>query len=340
MALAKPTDEEWLAFRRKHDIELNEFQKQVQAAKVKFHDNVQKGRAEILARHEKEEKEYWTKRNDASNNSVANKPTSSKVGAKGQVNGKATASVETPVPHPTQTPASSSKASQTPKPAQARSSPATPAQSSTATPATRPANKKTAVTYINLCSDDDDDEPVVGRKRSAPTKTHDAQPPQTKASSTTVSLATRQDPPAYTIPSANLTLFGNTSNTFGVREQLIIYVGVTLNVARVLQSLRASSGNIQLRQPRMITADMMLLQRPHSRLLKLHSGLINVDLTLNYLQAPSHSQILSAGVHRGIALCHRISHSMHLRQLRQMFQTTLRRQRVLLTRTHNRVRRL
>jgi hypothetical protein len=221
MAPAKPTDEEWLTLRRKHDMELNDFGKQVQVAKIKFENNVQKGRAEILARHESEEKEYWAGKSNASKNSAANKPTASKEDVKNEVNGKATTKAETPVSRLRQTPALSSRTSQTPKPAQARSS--------AATPATQPTNKKAAVTYINLCSDDDDDEPVVVRKKSAPTKTHDAQVPQANpAFGTTVDLAARQDPPAYTIPPTNLTLFGNTSKTVGVSQQLLIHVDMIL----------------------------------------------------------------------------------------------------------------
>jgi biotin-(acetyl-CoA carboxylase) ligase len=70
-ASAKPTaaDEPWLSLRRRHDVELRDFQRQVQEQKRTFLENVERARAAtILAKHAEQEKLFWSKVNGSANN--------------------------------------------------------------------------------------------------------------------------------------------------------------------------------------------------------------------------------------------------------------------------------
>jgi hypothetical protein len=217
MAPAKPVEDDgWLELRRRHDTEWNGFHKHVQESKDKLYANIEKARVEILLRQKKEEAGYWSKNGNASKDTAADKPATPKTGVKSETTAK------TPVPRPRKPPNSTTKGSQTPKSAKA--------QSTAATPTPRAAQKKVSVEIINLCdSDSDDEKPAVAQKKSAPSETPatPASQPQ-PTSNSTVSPAARQQLSRYTIPSASLTLFGNTPKSFVVSNQLNINVDIML----------------------------------------------------------------------------------------------------------------
>ena len=60
-------DKQWLTFRQKHEAELKGFQRYATESFAKFQDNVNKERAIILAKHQKEEEEFWSKAKAAAN---------------------------------------------------------------------------------------------------------------------------------------------------------------------------------------------------------------------------------------------------------------------------------
>ncbi|KAF1937997.1 hypothetical protein EJ02DRAFT_437447 [Clathrospora elynae] len=198
-----PANKQWLALRRKHDTELSSFQQQFEEAKDRLLRNVANLRAEILARHAKEEKVLGGKANGGAKTSQhgnANNPAALSTrgsGAQKKTNRKVTATpAKTPIPRLT-TSRAQTQSEKTPIP----SSKATQAQL-----ASRPAHSKSPVTYIDLCSSDDD-EPGKLQKKSAPAPVATQAPQPQPTSSKTV------EPPASSIPSANLELFGNIANT-------------------------------------------------------------------------------------------------------------------------------
>lgn len=158
----EPANEQWLQLRRKHDADLQEFQLRVQEANARFLQNVERERKEILDGHAEEEKAFWSKPNNVK------KPTPKKTSAKSQGNSTVAASTAKIGRGANQTPGSNPRVTQNPKNAAAtpKSSRTTSQLSPGTTTATasssRPASKKAAVAYIDLCSDDD--KPVVLQK--------------------------------------------------------------------------------------------------------------------------------------------------------------------------------
>jgi hypothetical protein len=187
---ASSADEPWLSLRRRHDAELRDFQQQVQEQKTKFLENVQRARAKLLAQHAEQEGDFWSKARGSANLG-ANNVTASKTGVQSQANEHFTD------PNPT-----TLGLAQTPKPV--------PPKPISTTPAPRPAHRSAAVTYIDLCSDDD--EPIVVQKKPdtkiATTPTLNV---STLLSNTHASAVVTNEAPIYPIPSASLELFGNTS---------------------------------------------------------------------------------------------------------------------------------
>ena len=146
-------DKQWLTFRQKHEAELKGFQRYATESFAKFQDNVNKERAIILAKHQKEEEEFWSKAKAAATREkkkIGNTAVGSNTGVQGQANRRSAAAPPRAAPTTKKTPAPRPKAPSIPKPA-----------SNTATPVAGLRNKKAAVTIIDLCSDEDDDEPVL-----------------------------------------------------------------------------------------------------------------------------------------------------------------------------------
>jgi hypothetical protein len=198
-AKATAADEPWLSLRRRHDVELRDFQRQVQEQKRTFLENVERTRATILAKHAEQEKLFWSKVNGSANNGA----NTLKKGVQHQANRHFTAPPpRLPGPSPT-----TLESAQILKPAQPE-----PASS---TPAPQPAHRKAAVTYIDLCSDED--EPIVSQKKPALTIPTNSTLSMSKGlSSTNVDTVATHEAAINTIPSANLELFGNNSRTFRV----------------------------------------------------------------------------------------------------------------------------
>jgi hypothetical protein len=187
---ATAADEPWLSLRRRHDAELRDFQQQVQEQKTKFFENVQRARAKLLAKHAEQEGDFWSKAGGSANLGT-NNVTASKTGVQNQAN------KYLPVPNRI-----TLGLAQTPKPV--------PPKPISTTPAPRLAHKSAAVTYIDLCSDDD--EPVVVQKK--PDLKIAATPAlnvSKRLSNTHASAAVTNETSVYPIPSANLELFGNFS---------------------------------------------------------------------------------------------------------------------------------
>ena len=151
-------DKQWLTFRQKHEAELKGFQRYATESFAKFQDNVNKERAIILAKHHKEEEEFWSKAKAAASREkkkVGNTAVGSK-GVQSQANRRSSAAPPRAAPTTKNTPAPRPKAPSISKPA-----------SNTATPVAGLRNKKAAVTIIDLCSDEDDDEPVLLKEKPA-----------------------------------------------------------------------------------------------------------------------------------------------------------------------------
>ncbi|KAI4713880.1 hypothetical protein J4E89_001329 [Alternaria sp. Ai002NY15] len=150
-------DKQWLTFRQKHDAELKGFQRYAAESFAKFQDNVNKERAIILANHKKEEEEFWSRAKAAANREkekVGNTATGPKTGVQSQANRRVAAAPPRAAPTIKKTPAPRAKAPSISKPG-----------SNTTTPLAGPKNKKVAVTIIDLCSDEDDDEPVLVKEK-------------------------------------------------------------------------------------------------------------------------------------------------------------------------------
>ena len=195
------TDEPWLSLRRRHDAELRDFQQQVQEQKKVFLQNVERARAKLLADHADQEKLFWTE-SDRSATVGAKSVAASRADVQSSTRKQSTAPVA-------QVPISNSatlEAGQTPMSVQS--------QPAAVPSAPRPANKKAAVAYIDICSDDD--EPAVLQKK--PTSTIAITPllKSEHLSSTEVDAAATHGAPIYLITSANLELFGNNSKVFQV----------------------------------------------------------------------------------------------------------------------------
>lgn len=153
-----PANKQWLAFREKHDAELQGFQRHAAESYAKFQANINKERAIILAKHKREEEEFWNKAKAAANKDttkkVGNKAAGSNTGVQSQVNRRVAAVPPKATPAIKKTPAPRSKAPPIPKPA-----------SNTTTPVAGSRNKNAAVTIIDLCSDEDDDEIVLVKEK-------------------------------------------------------------------------------------------------------------------------------------------------------------------------------
>ncbi|KAI4646633.1 hypothetical protein J4E93_004855 [Alternaria ventricosa] len=152
-------DKRWLTFRQKHDAELKGFQRHANESFAKFQDNVTKERAIILAKHKKEEEEFWNKAKAAANKEkkkVGNMAAGSKTALQSQTNRRVAAAPPRAAPIIKKTPAPRPKAQSISKPA-----------SNTTAPVAGPRDKKAAVTIIDLCSDEDDDDPVLLKEKPA-----------------------------------------------------------------------------------------------------------------------------------------------------------------------------
>ncbi|KAI4682041.1 uncharacterized protein J4E88_004929 [Alternaria novae-zelandiae] len=152
-------DKQWLTFRQKHEAELKGFQRYATESFAKFQDNVNKERAIILAKHQKEEAEFWSKAKAAASREkkkVGNTAVGSKTGVQSEANRRSSAAPPRAAPPTKNTPAPRPKATSISKPA-----------SNSATPVAGLRNKKAAVTIIDLCSDEDDDEPVLLKEKPA-----------------------------------------------------------------------------------------------------------------------------------------------------------------------------
>ncbi|KAI4627958.1 hypothetical protein J4E80_002094 [Alternaria sp. BMP 0032] len=150
-------DKQWLIFRQKHEAELKGFQRYATESFAKFQDNVNKERAIILAKHQKEEEEFWSKAKaaaDKEKKKVSNTAVGPKTGVQSQANRRVVAAPPRAAPTTKKTPAPRPKATSISKPA-----------SNTTAPVVGSRNKKAAVTIIDLCSDDDGDEPVLVKER-------------------------------------------------------------------------------------------------------------------------------------------------------------------------------
>lgn len=152
-------DKQWLTFRQKHEAELKGFQRYATESFAKFQDNVNKERAIILAKHQKEEEEFWSKAKATANREkkhIGNTAIGPKTGVQSQTNRRPAAAPPRAAATIKKTPAPRPKAPSISKPA-----------SNTATPVAGLRNKKAAVTIIDLCSDEDDDEPVLLKEKPA-----------------------------------------------------------------------------------------------------------------------------------------------------------------------------
>ncbi|KAI4942159.1 hypothetical protein J4E91_010358 [Alternaria rosae] len=153
-----PADKQWLAFREKHDAELQGFQRHATESYAKFQANVNKERAIILAKHKREEEEFLNKAKAALNKGttkkLGNKTAGSKTGVQSQANRREATAPPKATPAIKKTPAPRSKAPPIPKPA-----------SNTTTLVAGSRNKNAAVAIIDLCSDDDDDEIVLVKEK-------------------------------------------------------------------------------------------------------------------------------------------------------------------------------
>ncbi|CAG5160178.1 uncharacterized protein ALTATR162_LOCUS5755 [Alternaria atra] len=194
----EPSDEPWLALRRRHDTELNNLQLQARNLYEQFQQNANKAKADLLAKHKKEEEEFWSKAKAAGKdkNKSGNSSVVFKAGVQGQVNRRV---VALPPPNPTpevrQTPAAISRAPQTPTSAY-----------NTTTLARQNRKNSAAVTIIDLCSDDD--ELVQEQKKPGlPPVTNDIT--LSSHSSKNIEPAGRRE---YSISSASFELFGRSAN--------------------------------------------------------------------------------------------------------------------------------
>jgi hypothetical protein len=152
-------DDRWLAFRKKHDDEKKIFWQNVTSSHARLHHKVKSKETEILARHKREEEEFWSKAKATANKGkrkTGNRSSVSKMGAQSQANRRVTAAPPEATARVKQTPAPSSNTPPTPKPG-----------SNTAIPAAGSKNKQAAVTIIDLCSDEDDDVPVLSWEKPA-----------------------------------------------------------------------------------------------------------------------------------------------------------------------------
>jgi hypothetical protein len=204
---ATAADEQWLSLRRRHDAELRDFQQQVQEQKKVFLQNVEQARAKLLADHADQEKLFWTE-SGRSATVGAKRVAASKTDVQSSTRKHSTApAAQVPIAN-----SATLEAGQTPRSVQP--------QLAAVPSAPRPANKKAAVAYIDLCSDDD--EPIV--LQTKPASTFATTPILAKSeslSSTEVDTAATHEAPIYPIPSANLELFGSNSKTFQVSSQFL-----------------------------------------------------------------------------------------------------------------------
>jgi hypothetical protein len=198
----KPSDEPWLALRRNHDNELRIFQQNRAKAYAEFQDYENKARAVLLAKHRREEEEFWNKAKAATNkmgDKNGNKFAVPQTGVQSQANRLVAAPAPRATPGVKQTPAASSAApcKQTPK-----------STTNTTVLAPRGQNKKATVAIIDLCSDEDEDEPVLLQQKPTlrlATKDPVAGNARLEPQTNNIESAVKRE---YPIPSATLELFG------------------------------------------------------------------------------------------------------------------------------------
>lgn len=200
-------DEPWLAFRQRHDAELNNLQLQAKRSYEQFQQNVNKAKADLLAKHKKEEEDFWSKAKPASKeeNKSGNKSAVSKKIVQGQSNRRvAAAPAPKAAPGAKQTPAAIPRVPQTP----------TPAYNTTAL-AYQSRKESGAVTIIDLCSDDD--EPVQEQKKPGPLPvTKD--PMLASLKSDIVEPVIRR---RYATPSGSLKLFDERANQVSLPQAML-----------------------------------------------------------------------------------------------------------------------
>ena len=210
-----PANEQWLAFRRKHDKELQGFQREVEKETLAFNRRLEATRANLLAKHAKEEEEFWRRQHAKTDAATAQKTDAKTADKPSSIPPKRSSTVPVARNRAQQQPSKSAVGG--PKePERSRASVMKPAQS-------RPAQKRktTVPEVINLCSDDEDEEPVGSGKTSAdtparPREPHVASDSAIKATpngqSPIPSAGVRQATPALSIPSANVEQVGSTTN--------------------------------------------------------------------------------------------------------------------------------
>ncbi|CAO2652105.1 Nn.00g003880.m01.CDS01 [Neocucurbitaria sp. VM-36] len=225
-------NEQWLAFRRKHEEQLQSFHRDVERSKSEFERRVEAARTRLLEKHAKEEKAFWSRQDGETNAATAQKTGASRSQAQSIKQPSALpakpASNQTAPKKSQQQPLKSSiasnKASQPVKQVK-------PAQSQlplTKPPESRPTQKKiTTPEVIDLCSDDEDDVPLMLRRRPASTAVQSAQAPALTKTDKTIAASEAQrssnsgaapsiqpEIPAFSIPSASLELFGGKSKSY------------------------------------------------------------------------------------------------------------------------------
>ncbi|KAH7377645.1 hypothetical protein BKA66DRAFT_588613 [Pyrenochaeta sp. MPI-SDFR-AT-0127] len=262
---ASPANEQWLAFRRKHEEELRVFRREVERSQLEFNHRVETTRTSLLAKHAKEEQEFWNKQDQLKGKARA-KAVAEIVGKfKGKVSEKRRTVSKTLISSPTKN-AKQPLLKPSIVPVQHAE-----IRQSTKLQRSRWAQKKTVSEVINLCSDDED-EPVYVKKTTAiaplpQSASFNAVDPnlQCKGSNsstpTTALLHTINSPrhtadpssaatiPEFSIPSVTLELFGKNSKKYWAtpknphleREQSILEEKASNSVAPKLTPLVLTS---------------------------------------------------------------------------------------------------
>jgi hypothetical protein len=217
-AIPPELNSEWLALRQKHQDDSDNFQRMVNKNRAEFVARVDAARKKLLATHISEEKGFWSQHGQAVG--TPKKATSTASTARMQISSSARSSVtpssktatptaKIPAPRPAlprmQTP---SEASQQPKGPQVPPAPKKPQRA--------PVQQQDRHEVIDLCSDDDEDFPVL---YDEPAKKPEPPPPARKKP--IVEYAVEQDSMdidetsndmSFSIPEASIELFGGTKH--------------------------------------------------------------------------------------------------------------------------------
>jgi hypothetical protein len=222
----------WLALRHQHTQQVAEFERRVKADHAEFERRVEASRQTLLTRHLLEESQLHT--------SHAQTP--------GPKRG-ATVSNSASMPPPASSRATATPSARpgTPEVRQPRKLPVTPSrlpQPSGVPPAPGKPTDRAAVVVIDLCSDDEDDLPLSRRRSKPATQQPIAQDPGSDAPAThkepmaeevddcmivdqesSMPEAVQNGNPAFSIPSASLSLFGSFSKKRAVCAPALIRLG-------------------------------------------------------------------------------------------------------------------